>query len=84
MSACKTDEIDISPVDCPKFRSLILILYYCYARYCHWKKLGEGYTGPPGTFLQLPVNLYFKRKMKVKKENILKLKRLLEEINVRA
>lgn len=47
------------------------------------KKLGKCYTEPPGTFLQLPMNLYLKRKIKVSTGNVLKLKRLLRE-HVRA
>lgn len=38
---------------------------------------------PPVIFLQLPVNLYLKRKIKVSTRTVLKLKRLLRE-HVRA
>lgn len=47
------------------------------------KKLGKRYMEPPVIFLQLPVNLYLKRKIKVSTRTVLKLKRLLRE-HVRA
>ena len=31
---------------CINVNILILLMYYSYVRYKHWRKLGEGYTGP--------------------------------------
>lgn len=59
------------------------MLCYSYTEYRHWNKLGKRYMGPPGTILQLPVNLYLERKIKVTKGNVLKLKRLLRVFDVR-
>ena len=42
---------------CTNVNLLVLIIYYSYARYNHWGKLGEGTQNHTVTFLQLPVNL---------------------------
>lgn len=50
MNACKTSETPIRSVDFINVNFLVLILNYNYERHYHWRKLGEGYMGPPSTF----------------------------------
>ena len=71
-NSCKSGDIGVSPVDETNAIFLILILYCCYAGYCHWKKLGIGYSGPPSTFWQLSLYLCMNRKTKANEGNILK------------
>lgn len=40
---CKTSEICVRKMDC--INVSFLSLNYSYARYYHWRRLDEGYTG---------------------------------------
>lgn len=62
--ACIISKIWISSVDCTNVQFLILLLYYSYARRQHWVRQGEGWTGPPYTFMCnfLEAYNYFKMK----------------------